>query len=157
MINNDVLRRLRYALNLTDIRVIEVFALADYDIARPELESIFRKEDEEGYVPCGDLVMDRFLEGLVVSRRGKRPAAPGETRRQEPVPRLSNNDILKRLRIALELKDEDILTIMALAGVQLSKSELSALFRKPGQPNYRPCGDQFLRNFLVGLTAKLRV
>jgi uncharacterized protein YehS (DUF1456 family) len=161
MINNDVLRRLRYALNITDAKVLELFKLAGYEMERAELEGVFKKEGEEGYAECDGLVLERFLEGLVTSRRGQRtggsagkaPNAPG----RGPGPRLSNNEILKRLRIALELRDDDIIGIMALAGVALSKSELSALFRNPRHSNYRPCGDQFLRNFLAGLTAKYRV
>jgi uncharacterized protein YehS (DUF1456 family) len=159
MINNDVLRRLRYALNITDLKVLEIFKLAGHEIDRAELDSIFMKEEEEGFVECADLVLERFLEGLVVSRRGRREDAGARVASSPPAiaARLSNNDILKRLRIALELKDEDLVGIMALAGTKASKGELSALFRKRGQPNYRPCGDQFLRNFLVGLTAKYRV
>ena len=64
---------------------------------------------------------------------------------------LTNNDILKKLRIALELKDEDIIHILKLADFTVSKSELSALFRKDDHPNYVACGDQLLRNFLQGL------
>jgi uncharacterized protein YehS (DUF1456 family) len=160
MINNDVLRRLRYALNITDLKVIELFKLADYEIDKLELEGIFKKEDEDGYVECGDSLMELFLEGLVVSRRGKKDAADAGRNPARSRPstghRLSNNDILRRIRIALELKDEDIIAIMRLAEVELSKPELSALFRKKGHPNFRPCGDQFLRNFLVGLTEKYR-
>jgi uncharacterized protein YehS (DUF1456 family) len=153
MINNDVLRRLRYALNITDLRVLEIFKLAGREMDRAELEGIFAKEGEEGYAECSDATAASFLEGLVISRRGKRE----EAREPRPHgPKLSNNAILRSIRIALELKDEDIIAIMALAGVPLSKSELTALFRKQGHPNYRPCGDQFLRNFLVGLTAKYR-
>jgi uncharacterized protein YehS (DUF1456 family) len=161
MNNNDVLKRLRYALNITDLKVVELFKLVDYDIPKAELESIFKTEEEAGYVECGDELIGRFLDALVISRRGRRespagadgPSAPGS---KAPA-RIYNNDILKRLRVALELKDEDIIAIMALAGVEISKSELGALFRKPDHRNYRPCGDQFLRNFLVGLTAKYRV
>ena len=155
MINNDVLRRLRYALNITDLKVIELFKLAGREMARPELESYFKKEDEEGYAECGDSVMEGFLAGLIVSRRGKRD--DGAPRPPPDRTRLSNNDILKSLRIALELKDDDFIAIMGLAGIELSKPELTSFFRKPSQRNYRPCGDQFLRNFLVGLTAKFRV
>jgi uncharacterized protein YehS (DUF1456 family) len=154
MINNDVLRRLRYALNITDLKVVELFKLADYRIEKAELESIFAKEGEPGYAECGDAIMDRFLAGLVISRRGKKDDARAN-RPQDPT-RLSSNDILKRIRIALELKDDEIIGIMSLAGVELSKPELTALFRKLGHPNFRPCGDQFLRNFLAGLTAKYR-
>lgn len=64
---------------------------------------------------------------------------------------LTNNDILKKLRVALELKDEDIIHILSLSDFEITKSELSALFRKEDHPNYRPCGDQLLRNFLNGL------
>jgi uncharacterized protein YehS (DUF1456 family) len=155
MTNNDILIRLRYALNITDLKVIELFKLADYEIGRPELEALFKREEEAGYLPCDDATMDRFLKGLVISRRGKREEGGS------PIPRvklrLSNNDILKSLRIALELKDEDIISIMRLAEVEVSKAEVNALFRKKGHPNYRDCGDQFLRNFLVGLTARYRV
>ncbi len=155
MINNDVLRRLRYALNITDLKVIELFKLAGHQMERPELDSLFKKEDEPGYAECGDAVMERFLEGLVISRRGKKENTDAPKPREGT--RLSNNDILKGIRIALEFKDDDIIAVMALAGVTLSKPELSSFFRKVGQRNYRPCGDQFLRNFLVGLTAKYRV
>jgi uncharacterized protein YehS (DUF1456 family) len=164
MDNNDVLKRLRYALNITDLRVVELFKLTSYDIPKPQLEGIFKTEEESGYIECGDELMDKFLDGLVQSLRGQRPGAAegvgagaldAMPRASRP-PRLCNNEILKRIRIALALKDEDIISIMSLAGIEASKSELSALFRKVGHPNYRPCGDQFLRNFLVGLTAKYR-
>ncbi len=64
---------------------------------------------------------------------------------------LTNNDILKKLRVALELKDEDIVKILSLVDFEITKTELSAFFRKEDHPNYRPCGDQLLRNFLNGL------
>ncbi len=156
MDNNDVLKRLRYALNVTDLKVVELFKSVGYDIPKGELEGIFKTEGEAGYVECGDGLMGRFLDALVLSLRGARAGArEGEGVPARP-PRLDNNRVLKLLRIALELKDDDIVAIMRLAGIEVSKSEVSALFRKKGHPNYRPCGDQFLRNFLVGLTAKLR-
>ena len=64
---------------------------------------------------------------------------------------LTNNDILKKLRVALELKDEDVVKILKLADFDITKSELNALYRKPDHPNYKECGDQLLRNFLNGL------
>jgi uncharacterized protein YehS (DUF1456 family) len=64
---------------------------------------------------------------------------------------LTNNDILKKLRVALNLRDEDIIQILKLAEFEISKSELGAIFRKEDHPNYKPCGDQLLRNFLNGL------
>ena len=156
MTNNDVLRRLRYALDIPDRKVVDLFKLADYDIEPDELEILFMKESDEGFEECEDALVEFFLQGLIVDRRGKREetkpgAAPYRVRG-----RLSNNDILKQLRIALELREEDILDIMRLAGVNASKSEIGALFRKKDHPNFRPCGDQFLRNFLSGLTIRHR-
>jgi uncharacterized protein YehS (DUF1456 family) len=69
---------------------------------------------------------------------------------------LTNNDILKKLRVALSLRDEDIIEILKLADFEVSKSELTALFRKEDHPNYKPCGDQLLRNFLNGLVTYKR-
>lgn len=69
---------------------------------------------------------------------------------------MTNNDILKKLRIALKLRDTDIIEILKLAEFEVSKSELSALFRKEDHPNYKECGDQLLRRFLNGLIIRNR-
>jgi len=165
MNNNDVLIRLRYALNITDLKVLELFKLGGIELSRPELASVFTKEGEPGYAECDDELARAFLSGLITSRRGPKDEVLGESPSAKafsraPAPRpglLGNNEILRQIKIALALKDEDIIAIMKLAEVEVSKGEISALFRKRGHENYRPCGDQFLRNFLVGLTAKFRV
>lgn len=64
---------------------------------------------------------------------------------------LTNNDILKKLRVALELKDDDVIKILSLVDFKITKSEINALYRRPDHENYRECGDQLLRNFLNGL------
>jgi len=64
---------------------------------------------------------------------------------------MSNNDIMKKLRVALSLRDDDIVEILALANFKTTKTELSAIFRNEDHPNFKPCGDQILRNFLNGL------
>ncbi len=69
---------------------------------------------------------------------------------------LTNNDIMKKLRVALKLRDDEIVDILKLANFEMSKSELGAIFRKPEHPNYTECGDQLLRNFLDGLIIHLR-
>lgn len=69
---------------------------------------------------------------------------------------MKNNDILKKLRIALNLKDTDIIEILKLSDFEISKAELSALFRKPDHKNYKECGDQILRRFLDGLIIRNR-
>jgi len=70
--------------------------------------------------------------------------------------RLTNNIMLKKLRVAFELKTEDMIAVLTAADFKVSEGELSAFFRKEGHKNYRPCGDQVLRYFLKGLTAKIR-
>lgn len=153
MTNNDVLRRLRYALDLSDRKVAELYALADYDISPEEFAVLFLKESDPDFVECDDALVDFFLRGLIADRRGKREdEKPAPIRRG----RLSNNDILKSLRVALSLKDEDIVELLALSDAKTTKSEIGALFRKKDHPNFRPCGDQFLRCFLNGLTARFR-
>ena len=154
MNNNDILRQLRYALNMNDSTMIEIFKLADHEIGQSILTGLLKKEDEEGFVNCGDIVLGYFLDGLILYKRGRKEMKPGETRR--PDARLTNNIILKKLRIALELKEDDMLAVLKLAEVDISKSELSALFRKEGHKNYKECGDQFLRKFLKGLSIRYR-
>jgi uncharacterized protein YehS (DUF1456 family) len=149
MTNNDVLRTLRYALDLDDTAVLALFALADIKLSWKELDALLKNEDEPGAVVLSDPLLGRLLDGLVIKNRGKREPAPG--RHPEPLAALSNNRILQALRIALELKDTDMLAILSQGGLAMSKSELAALFRREGHRNYQPCGDQVLRNFLRGL------
>ncbi|MCP4266442.1 MAG: DUF1456 family protein [Candidatus Brocadiaceae bacterium] len=154
MINNDILRRLRYALNIKDATMIEVFKLSEHKIEKSELTALLKKEEEEGFVNCSDKVMELFLDGLIIYKRGKRESVSGNVEKQE-LP-LSNNNILKKLRIALKFREDDMLGTLKLAGMNISKSELSALFRKEGQRHFKECGDQILRNFLKGLTVRYR-
>jgi uncharacterized protein YehS (DUF1456 family) len=64
---------------------------------------------------------------------------------------MSNNDILKKLRVALHLRNNDIIEILGLVDFRITATELGALFRADEHPNFKPCGDQILRNFLNGL------
>lgn len=149
MTNNDVLRRLRYALNLPDPLTVKIFQLGGREATPADLVVWMSKEEEPGYAACRDEVLAAFLDGFIAFRRGPRPAdAPA------PVPeRLTNNLILKKLRIALAYQEADMLAALAAGGMTVSSNELSALFRKPGQKNFKPCGDQIVRAFLTGLSA----
>ncbi len=152
MINNDVLRSVRYMLDLSDAKVVQVIKLSGLDVDLDTLRAYLKKDEEEGYLECDDDVLAHFLDGLIVHLRGKddsRPAQPIEL----PV---TNNMVLKKLRVAFELKEEDLHEILQSVDFPVSKPELSALFRKFGHSNYRTCGDQLLRNFLKGLTQRVR-
>ena len=154
MINNDVLRSIRYMLDLSDARVVELVQLADPQFAldKADIPALLKKENEPGAVLCSDALLARFLDGLVVWRRGRDESLP-----PRPVEdRISNNVVLKKLRVAFELKEDDMHAILKAAEFPVSKPELSALFRKFGHTNYRTCGDQLLRNFLKGLTLRVR-
>ena len=154
MINNDILRRLRYALDIKDATMIEIFKLSGYEISPDNLTAFLKKEEDKGYVECSHEVMGLFLDGLIIQKRGKREMAPGRVETRNSV--LTNNEILKKLRIALKFREDEMLSTLKLGGKTLSKSELSALFRKEGQRHYKECGDQILRNFLKGLTMRFR-
>ncbi len=154
MINNDVLRSIRYMLDLSDIKVVEITALADpaFVLDKTDVQAFLRREDDPEYIACSDAVLAHFLDGLVIHCRGRNDSLP-----PRPVEkRVTNNLVLKKLRVAFELKDVDMHQLFEAAGFPISKPELSALFRLPGHKNYRACGDQLLRNFLKGLTLGVR-
>jgi uncharacterized protein YehS (DUF1456 family) len=151
MTNNDLLRNLRYVLKLNGESISGICALAGCKIGPLDVLKLLKKEDQPGFAICDDAVIGAFLDGLIVSRRGATDQNPNtvETRTVE----LDNNLILKKIRIALNLNEGAMLATLSKAGVQLSKSELSAMFRAKEHRNYKPCGDQFLRNFIRGLTS----
>jgi len=149
--NNDILRRLRYAFDFDDKKMIALFAAADLKVTREQISNWLKKEEDPAYEACHDKLFATFLNGFINDKRGKK-----EGPQPEPEKRLNNNIILRKLKIALNLKDDDMLAIMALAPFKMSKPELSALFRKQDHKHYRQCQDQILRNFLKGLQAKYR-
>ncbi len=151
MINNDVLRSVRHMLNISEFKLVEIAALGGGEVSQAKMNAYIKKEEEPGFEECPQNLMARFLNGLIYLKRGK-----DETRPPMPPELPTNNLVLKKLRVAFQLKDDDIISILEKEGFKVSKSEVSALFRKEGHPQYKVCGDQFLRNFLKGLTTKLR-
>lgn len=152
MINNDVLRRVRYALNLNDAAMMDIFALSDYEITREDLLKLLKKDNEDNFVALNNKLLTLFLDGLITYKRGKKEDGAVV----KPTSELNNNGILRKLRIALEFKEEDMLHMLELAGFELSKPELSSFFRHEAHKHHRKCGDQVLRNFLQGLTIHFR-
>ncbi len=149
MNHNDALRSLRYLLNVGDETLVDIFRLGNREVTMAEVVAFLKTEDQEGYLPCGDKAMSQFLNGMVTFKRGKqegRPPQPVEV----PV---TNNTVLKKVRVAFELTDDDIIALLQKTTFRVSKTELSAFCRRPDHRNYRECGDQFLRNFLKGLAS----
>ena len=131
MVNNDILRRVRYALNIKDRTMLDIFKYGENPITHEEL--------------------------LNLLKRGKQEPKDGKEYTPVKITKNNiNNIILKKLKIALSLKSDDMLQIFKLAGLELSSSELSAVFRKEDHKNYRECGDKYIRNFLKGLTIYYR-
>ncbi|MGI2168861.1 DUF1456 family protein [Shewanella sp. MF05960] len=152
MINNDILRRIRFVFDFSNAKMINVFSQANTEITTDEIIALLKKEEEEGYQACNDKLMCQFLDGLIINNRGLKQG----TEVPAPLKQLTNNLIFKKLRVALEMREEDIIAALALADFAMSKSELGALFRNPDHKNYKTCGDQVLRNFVKGLSIKHR-
>jgi uncharacterized protein YehS (DUF1456 family) len=148
MTPNDFLRSIRYLINVNDSTLADILRLAKLDISTAEIVAFLKKEDEPGYLACSDRVMAHFLNGLVIYKRGPDPSRPPQAI-EIPV---TNNAVLKKLRVAFQLKDSDIIALLAKTGLRVSKAELGAFCRRPDHRNYRECGDQFLRNLLKALT-----
>jgi len=158
MNNNDILRRLRYAFDFSNKQAVELFSLDPTSVSEMDSSGFLArlaKDDDEDFVVCSDAELSSFLDGLIVFKRGLREPAPAARRKTDNT-RLSKNDILKKLRIAMTFQEQDMLSTLEKGGAKLSKSELGALFRKPNHKHYRACGNQVLRNFIKGLTITLR-
>ncbi len=151
MTNNDVLRRIRYIFDFGDDKMIALFAQAECEVTRAQVSDWLKKEDQDDYQALSDSQLATFLNGLINDRRGKKEGA-----QPTPETKLTNNIIFRKLKIALDLRNDDILAIMKLADLRMSRHELSAFFRKVGHKHYRECKDQILRNFIKGLQVKYR-
>ncbi len=150
MTNNDVLRSIQQVLDLSEAAIADIFKLAEHQIDLATVSSFLKDNDESGYLECNDNHLTLFLNGLITYRRGKSEHNPPQ---KNPIlPLLTNNIILKKLRIAFNLKEDDMIELMSFVNYQVSKSELSAISRKSGHKHYRVCSDEFLMGFLVGLT-----
>lgn len=151
MDNNDILRRMRYILDLGDSKMIELFALGQLKVDRTSVSDWLKKEDEESFEVLPDYKLAVFLNGLIIDFRGK-----SEDHKPLVENRLNNNIILKKLKVAFNMTTDDVLDMFQLAGKQVSAGELGAFLRNPKHPKFRPCNDQYLRNFLTGLQVKFR-
>lgn len=131
--------------------MIALFKSHDREVSIEQLHAWFREEDNPAYCTLEDRDFSIFLNALIDDKRGKK-----EGHKPPVEQRLSNNNILVKLKIALNLKAQDMLDILEMADLSISKHELSAFFRKPNHKHFRQCKDQVMRNFLMGLQLKFR-
>ena len=151
MNNNDILKRLRYTLDFNDTQMVELFKSAPTPITRVEVSDWLKKEEDEDFKELTNLMLDVFLNGLIALKRGKKEGVEMVANEN-----LSNNDILKKMKIALNLKSTDIIAILAIKDRKISETELSAFLRNENHNHFRPFQDQYLRNFFSGLQKTLR-
>ena len=151
MTNNDILRRLRYMFDYSDLDMKAIFKLANYDVEIARVGDWLRSEDDPLLVEMKSKELSIFLNGLIIKKRGKR-----EGPQPKPESSLTNNMILRKLKIALNLRTDDIVDLFALIDKRISKHELSAFFRNPNNRSYKPCMDQYLRNFFNALQSKYK-
>ena len=151
MNNNDVLRRIRYTFDFDDTKMMAIFALGGQDVTRADISDWLKKDDDPDCRKCSDVQLARFLNGLIIDKRGRRDGP-----QPEPETSLTNNIIFRKLKIALNLQAEEILALIKQTDFSMSKHELSAFFRRPDHKHYRECKDQVLRYFLKGVQQKYR-
>ena len=151
MTNNDILRRVRYLFDFSDAKMIAVFKLVNHDVSRADLSDWLKRDDDPLLIEITDKELSTFLNGLIIEKRGKR-----EGPLPEPEDPLTNNMILKKLKIAFDLKSDDILDMLAVIDKKISKHELSAFFCNPDHKSYREFLDQYLRYFLNALQKKYK-
>lgn len=152
MINNDILRRLCTIFDFDHEKTLTVFLLGKCDINSDKLTSFYKEKDDTAYVELLDVELASFLNGLIIEKRG---AKDGPERQPENV--LNNNIIFNKVKIALAFKAEEVLEILALGELTLSKYELSDFFRNENNKHYRKCTDKTLSIFLSGLKSKGQV
>ena len=151
MTNNDFLRRLRYALNIKDNIMVQIFKKGNITVTKEDVLDYLKKDIDEGFKKLSNNDLISFLDGLIIQKRGKREDGT-------PPPKIKvtknnlNNILLRKLRIALSFKSYDMIRIFKLGGIEISEGELSALFRSEDHKNYKECGDKYIRVFLKGLT-----
>lgn len=151
MTNNDIIRSIRYTFDFSDSTMIDIFGSAEFPVTRAQVSDWLKRDDDPEHQSLHDKQLAYFLNGLINYKRGKKE---GEQPAAEKT--LNNNIIFRKLKIALNLKDDKVLDILDSVEMRISKHELSAFFRKPDQSQYRQCKDQILRNFLHGMQLKYR-
>ncbi|MEH6634638.1 MAG: DUF1456 family protein [Halioglobus sp.] len=152
MDNNQLLHMLCTALKISNTEAENIFRLSGQKVAAEKLNGLFSDPLTAEFEPCPDALLCNFLDGLIVTERGPRNDARALVVAETA---LTNNQILKKLRIALDLHAQDMQSIFEEGGAELTASEFGALFRKEGNKHFRLCNDELLLCFLTGLSPSL--
>jgi len=147
MTTNKILKKLQHILAADEEKMHHIFTLGGYELPKERVLGYLSEEGDKAFLDCGYEALGHFMDGLIVHKRG----ASDKKNASEDVVALDNNLILKKLRIAYELKEVDLYAIFHAVEIDISKTELNALFRKIGHKNYRTCPNSILELFLDGL------
>lgn len=150
MNNNEMIKRLLFMLKIDSSVLGDCFRSGGKALSDKHIEGLLTSESDEAFQACADEEFTRFLDGLIIVRRG-----PSKEGLRNPVA-LTNNMILKKVRIALELEARDLDNAFMLADCEMSAHEISSLFRKPGAKHFTECSDELLEKFFSGLSLYLR-
>ena len=163
MTNNDILIRLRYAFDLKNTEVVDIFKLGGLNYTKDEVLNMMIKlndddDEPENYVKVNNKMLETFLNGFITFKRGVQKDENGQVKPAIPVTgkENANNMLLKKVKIALGVTSEAVVDFLYEGGVTVSKGEIGAILRNPTHKNYKVCGDRFARCFLKGLTMKYR-
>ena len=142
---NEILYRIKKSLNLSQEEMLKAYELESYKMESSHLDTLLKRRKDKAFKLCSYEELGVFLDGLVILKRGPSP------KKNHNSVELTNNLILKKLRIALELKEAETEIIFSLGEVELSKQHLASLFRKEEHKNFKKCSDELLMAFLEGL------
>ena len=143
---NEILYRIQKSLKLSMEEMLEAYKLEGYKMDGVHLDALLKRRQEKNFQLCSYEELGVFLDGLVTLKRGASPKKD-----DAEVVELTNNLILKKLRIALKLKEAETEIIFGLAEIELTKQQLASLFRKESHKNFKPCSGELLMSFLEGL------
>lgn len=149
MRTNDIFRTITRAIAMDTQQIQALFAATDIELSDKEITNLLKTDYQPGFEAMPDYILLIFLNNLIDAKRGKKADAV-----VTPVAKhqkIANNEVLKKLRIAFNLQEQDVRDLFKLVTIELTKSDLSALFRKPGNGHFKACDDELLLDFIEGL------
>lgn len=149
MRTNDIFRKIIQALSLDTAQIQALFSPSDIDLSEKDVANLLKTDYQPGFEAMPEYILIIFLNNLIDQRRGKKVDAVAEV--IEKHTKISNNDVLKKLRIALVLHEQDLRDALKLVTIELTKSDLAALFRKAGHEQYKACDDELVLDFIEGI------
>lgn len=147
--NNELLKNIWNSLNICELEMGEIFKMGGYSGNDETVKGTLNRESEK---VCSDELMEYFLDGLIVYRRGPSDKKSDSVEEKQ---KLTNNIILKKLRIAFDLKGEDMIDVFSFGGMEITKDELNNLFRKSTHAKYKECSTKHLKAFLKGINFQI--